>query len=99
MSPTAPLTETTGQAIVAASGGGQTVTIPAISAKTTSGSVTSGSKALAFFFSTDFTGSVLGMSMTGTTSQYWRPPIPSGYSFPAISYTVTAGTIYIYDAR
>ena len=61
---------------------------------TSSGTVAAGAVALAFHFSSDFDGSVNGVPKTGTSPSVVYNA-QQGKTFPAISYTINAGSIWI----
>lgn len=66
---------------------------------TTSGTTTKGLRGVTFIFSSDFTGSVAGMTFTGTTDSSYSPPVQSGDTLSAIAYVVTTGNIRIIPVR
>lgn len=72
---------------------------PSITLVTTSGSVAAGSRKATFIFSTDFTGTLLGVSYSGTTDAAQTLDPPTGEQSEAIAYTVITGSIRIVQFR
>ncbi len=66
---------------------------------TTSGTVTQGCRKLTFIFSTNFTGTVLGVTYSGANDASISYDAPTGDIIKAVPYTVTAGNIRIIDIR
>lgn len=63
------------------------------SAVATNGSITAGALFIEFITSSDFTGTINGVSIPNLAIMTF--PYMPGYDYPAISYTVTGGTLYI----
>lgn len=82
---TAPLTSTSTLA------GGQLT--PAITSTTSDGATTAGKKVLIFILSSDFTGTIGGVVFTGSADSSLELRAPDGYTFAAVSYTRSAGTL------
>lgn len=72
-------------------GGDQLTPISAL--VTTGGTVASGKKHIEFIFSSDFVGNVNGIAYTGVSEAAQIFNAPSGSTFGAIAYTVSAGSI------
>lgn len=65
------------------------------SAVTASGTVTANTLWINFLLSSDFVGTINGVTMTGATVlSFAMSPVP-GYKYPAIAYTRSAGTLTI----
>lgn len=65
-------------------------------AVTGNGSVSSGAFSATFIFSTDFSGTVAGTTFAGTNDRsFATPPLPSGQTYGAITYTISAGSMRI----
>jgi hypothetical protein len=65
---------------------------PAIVSVSTSGSVAAGKRYVAFSFSSDFAGTILGAAFTGPGDvSFTFPALPPNNSYGAIAYTITAG--------
>jgi hypothetical protein len=62
---------------------------------TESGEVEAGSRSAEFIFSSDFTGTLLGLSYAGETDSTQRVVAPAGDTLGQIPYTITAGYIRI----
>lgn len=67
------------------------------SAVVTNGNTASDNLYVTFITSSDFTGTINGVSIPNLAVKNY-PYLP-GYKYPAISYTVTAGTLYIIQAK
>lgn len=63
--------------------------------KTAGGSVAAGAVGVQFILSSDFAGTINGNSYSGATSAFWSPPplVNPGDTYPAIPYTISAGSI------
>jgi hypothetical protein len=72
-----------------------TARTPTISSASTSGSVTAGARKITFIFSSDFTGTVLGVAFTGANDTYVNIDAPGNDTLTAVAYTVTAGSVRI----
>lgn len=72
---------------------------PAGTTATTSGTITAGARALLFVFSSDFTGTISGVAWSGATDASYSPPVQTGDTFAAITYTVTTGSVRIIQVR
>lgn len=72
---------------------------PTISLKTTSGTVALGAKSVVFIFSTDFAGTVLGVTYSGATDSSQSFTAPSGDGLTAIAYTISAGSARVVEIR
>jgi hypothetical protein len=66
---------------------------------TTSGTTTRGLRGVTFIFSSDFTGTVAGMTFNGATDTSYSPPVQTGDTLSAIAYVVTTGNIRIMPVR
>lgn len=64
---------------------------------TTSGSVTTGALWATFVFSPNFSGTIAGQSFSGASGASVTFP-PMGKKYPAINYTITAGSLTILTA-
>ena len=91
--------------LVAAGGGGggggstpvgKQRTLPSVHV-TGNGSVDAGSVGVQFTLSSDFAGTINGLPYSGATVLTWSPPPLSvpGDTYPAIPYTITAGSANI----
>ncbi len=68
---------------------------PAITVATASGSVAAGTRKMTMIFSSDFTGTVLGASISGVNDRSLTIDAPARDTLAAIAYTITAGNIRI----
>ena len=77
-------------------GGGKQRTLPSVHA-TGDGTVAAGSVGVQFTLSSDFAGTINGLAYSGATVLTWSPPPLSvpGDTYPAIPYTITAGSANI----
>lgn len=79
-----------------AQGGGSTERTATGTTATGNGSVAAGAKSVEFIFSSDFAGTVLGMTFSGAAdASYSLPYLPGGDTYPAIAYTIDAGSARI----
>lgn len=62
----------------------------------TSGSTAAGTRHIIMVFSSDFVGTVLGVSVTGADQMLEFGPLPLGDTIDAIAYTRSAGSIRIW---
>lgn len=60
-----------------------------------SGSTRDQVRGVTFIFSSDFSGTVGGITFSGATDSSFTPPIPPNDTFGPIAYTVSAGSIRI----
>lgn len=61
--------------------------------KTTDFTINAGARGVLFVFSSDFSGTISGVTWSGATDAYYQPPIQPGDTFAAIAVTVAAGTV------
>lgn len=92
--PTGAATEATLQLVLAALGGTGVQSLNT-SVVNTSGSVTAGAYSVLMELSTDYTGNIDGVAYSGSDVQSKEFTADSGRTLPAITYTVTTGTIKI----
>lgn len=94
VSPTAPFTEATGRELLGAAS-----LTPTIASVSSSGSVATGARQVTLVFSSDFTGSVLGVAFSGAVDASLTLGGVPNATLTAISYTVTTGSIRIIQLR
>lgn len=68
---------------------------PTITSVNSNGTVAAGAVGLTFVLSTDFAGTILGATYSGTTTSSQTIPVPSGYKLGAVAYTISAGSMLI----
>jgi hypothetical protein len=69
---------------------------PTITTAAGSGTVAAGKRRIEFIFSSDFAGTVLGATFSGSRNLTLDfPLLPPGDSYAAVAYTVTAGSVLI----
>lgn len=60
---------------------------------TSSGSVAAGKRHIEFILSSDFAGTIGGVTMSGTSLAIYSPgTVGPGYCFDALAYTISAGS-------
>lgn len=69
------------------------VDTPSITAAIASGSVAAGAKSVSFTSSSDFVGTLLGVTFPANVSQGFSAQ--NGHKLSAIAFTMSAGTLYI----
>lgn len=66
-----------------------------ITSVNSNGTVAAGAIALTFVLSSDFAGTILGATYSGTTTSSQTIPVPSGYKLTEVAYTISAGSMLI----
>jgi hypothetical protein len=69
------------------------------STATTSGTVAAGARDVEFIFSSSFTGTIDGVAWAGSTDSAKRFQAIGEHTYPAFTYTVTAGSVRIIEIR
>lgn len=65
----------------------------------TDGTTVAGARGITFIFSSDYTGTVAGVTFDGSTDSSYSPPVQTGDTVAAIAYVVTTGNIRIIYVR
>lgn len=75
------------------SAGGGTIRTPVLSTVSSSGSVAAGKRYIEFVFSPDFAGTIGGVAWAGATdTEYSLPLLQGAITYPALAYTISAGS-------
>lgn len=65
--------------------------------KTASGSISAGKQSVTFMPSSDFVGTIAGVSFPGASWQVVPFQAPFGKTLPAIAYTISAGSLNVIE--